>query len=384
MCIVSLFGGGLFALIVPTLSVYLAEHLNVKPFLVGSFFVAMSATSIVFAQVVGHWSDKLGDRRHIILIGMSSGALACIVFAFSNNYLMVLFAGLTFFAFSLASTSQMLAITREYADQFLHPDRNALFNSIVRACVAVSWVGGPPLGFYFFTLLGPKHHYLLVGFCYFAVGLCGMTLLPKVQRVTTPPLQPAANRNRTLTIAILAFALLYSANQTYIICLPLFLAESMATPSSQAGWIYGTAAGLEVPVMILAGWLTSRFSLLMMIRVGAFSAALLYSGFFFATELWQLFALQIFNAIFIGTLAGLGMTWFQNMMPGKTGTASAMFVNTISAGNVIGSSVVAVVAQWFGYHSVYAVNIFIALIALVLLITMNSSIGHRSAQLNTA
>ena len=335
-----MFAGGLFALVIPTLSVLLAQQIGVQPFFVGGFFVAMALTSIIFGQAVGNWSDKLGDRRQILMLGMISGSLACIAFALSSSYIVIFLAGLTFLSFSLASTSQMLALTREYADQFLHPKHCTLFNSIVRASIAMAWVGGPPLGFFMYSSLGSTDHYLIVALLYFIVGIAVLVSLPKTERAPPSSKQPVENRNRTLIVALVAFALLYGCNHAYIISLPLFLPEAFSIPSEKAGWIMGTAAGLEAPTMILAGWLSSRLPLMLMIRIGAFSSVLLYTGFYFASELWQLFCLQIFNAIFIGTLAGLGMTWFQNMLPGKTGAASAMFVNTMSAGNVIGSVIV--------------------------------------------
>ncbi len=370
---VSLFGGGLFSLIVPTLSVFLAEYLHVSPFFIGSFFVAMALTSIVFTQLLGQWSDTLGDRRHILLLGMVSGGLACIVFAHSRLYITIFLAGLSFLSFSIAATAQMLAYTREFADQFLPSDKCTLFNSLVRACVAIAWVGGPPFGFLLYNSFGVTTHYLLVAGLYMAMGIASVLLLTPVKRVEAPSAEPASLKNRAILTAIAAFVLLYSCNQAYIICLPLFLPEVIGISSSQAGWVYGTAAGLEVPVMIFAGWLGARLPLIWMIRVGALAAVTLYTGFYFARELWHLFALQLFNAIFIGTLAGLGMTWFQNLIPGKAGTTSALFVNTISAGNVIGSGMVAFVAHWYSYHTVYGVAIFIALFSSVLLFVSAST-----------
>lgn len=375
-CLISLFGGGLFSLIVPTLSVFLAEHLNVSPFLVGSFFVAMALTSIVFTQSLGHLSDTLGDRRHMLLLGLVSGGIACSVFAFSRSYLVILLAGLSFLSFSIAALAQMLAYTREFADEFLPKEKCALFNATVRACVAIAWVGGPPLGFYLFNTLGITLHYLLVGCFYIAIGISAVVILTPVKRVQSASSDPIKLHDPLVITALVAFVLLYSCNQAYIICLPLFLPEVLSTPSSEAGWIYGTAAGLEVPIMILSGWLATRIPLIWMIRVGAVAAAILYTGFYFAQEMWHLFALQFFNAVFIGTTAGLGMTWFQNLMPGKAGTASALFMNTISAGNVVGSGVVALVAHWYSYHSVYGVAIFIALTSSLLLLFVSTSAGE--------
>lgn len=45
--------------------------------------------------------------------------------------------------------------------------------------------------------------------------------------------------------------------------------------------------------------------------------------------------LQIFNAIFIGIVAGIGMLYFQDLMPGRAGAATTLFTNSISTGVIL-------------------------------------------------
>ena len=48
-----------------------------------------------------------------------------------------------------------------------------------------------------------------------------------------------------------------------------------------------------------------------------------------------LLALQLFNAVFIGIVAGIGMLWFQDLMPGRAGSATTLFTNSISTGVIL-------------------------------------------------
>ena len=41
-----------------------------------------------------------------------------------------------------------------------------------------------------------------------------------------------------------------------------------------------------------------------------------------------LLALQLLNAIYIGILAGIGMLYFQDLMPGQAGAATTLYTNT--------------------------------------------------------
>lgn len=360
--------GGMYALVAPTLSLYLSQEVGMRPFAVGVFFIGTALSSIVYGHYLGAWSDKLERRHGLILGGMCFGGAGCFVFAATTNYWLILIAGLTLFSLSSAVLPQIFAITREYADHSLPESKTALFNAIVRSCIAVAWVAGPPVGFFLQAWVGFEAHYFWVGILYITMGVIAFYALPHTPKSTAPKsaLQLPQD-NAGMVLAVIAFALLFGANHSYVLGLPLLVSQELDAPAHMAGWLMGTAAALEIPVMLLAGWLASRLSLIGMIRFGCSAAVALYCAVWQADSLTQLFALQILNAIFIGCVAGLGITLFQNMMPGKPGAASTLFTNTNQAGNVLGSLFIAVFADLFGYQHLYAVNMIAAMLALVAL-----------------
>jgi SET family sugar efflux transporter-like MFS transporter len=131
------------------------------------------------------------------------------------------------------------------------------------------------------------------------------------------------------------------------------------------GWVMGTCAGLEIPFMLLAGHYAARMKIINLIKLAGCSALILYLGVYFAQALWQFFALQLFNAVFIGVLAGLGVSVIQELMPGRSGAASALYTNTTHMGNLISSLLVGLVADIYGYHQVFAVNLIIIALAIL-------------------
>jgi MFS family permease len=66
-----------------------------------------------------------------------------------------------------------------------------------------------------------------------------------------------------------------------------------------------------------------------------------------------LLALQALNAIFIGILAGIGMLYFQDLMPGQAGAATTLYTNTTRVGWIIAGSLAGVVAEIWSYHAVF-------------------------------
>lgn len=364
--------GGMYALVAPTLSFYLADHFQVRPLAVGGFFVAVALANIACSQAIAHWSDRIQQRHGLILVGMLSGGLACFAFARAPNYWWALVAGITLFGLSNSVLPQIFAFSREYADRCLPAHQTTLFNAIVRACIALAWVAAPPTGFFLQSWVGFERQYFGVGAGYILIGLAAYRFLPRFAQVHNPqPSSAMPKGNRTLVLAILAFALLFSANQTYVLALPMLVSRELGAPAQMAGWLMGTAAALEIPIMLLAGWLAARFRLLSLIRVGCGAAVVLYLCVWQAGHLWQMFALQLLNATFVGCMAGLGITLFQNLVPGRAGLGSTLFTNASQLGNIFGSLAIAVVADLQGYRDLYGFNALVAILALVLLILLD-------------
>ena len=62
---------------------------------------------------------------------------------------------------------------------------------------------------------------------------------------------------------------------------------------------------------------------------------------------------QLLNAIYIGILAGIGMLYFQDLMPGQAGAATTLYTNTTRVGWIIAGSLAGVVAEIWNYHTVF-------------------------------
>lgn len=367
------------ALVLPTFSVFLAKELGVRPLLVGLPFTGLALASIGYNQWIGHWSDKLSDRRPLVAGFCLVGVLSCAIFALTREYWLVVFSAVALFSLGMVAYSQMLAYSLDYAERQLPVARIPLFNAIVRAQIAIAWVAGPPAGFLLSSYFGFSTMYWVAAALFVVVGLTSLKLLPKLPESrsgdSTPELQDEKRApesqsllgpgRKALLLCLVAFSLMWCVNNAYLIALPLHLDNNLGIDTEWVGWIMGTAALLEVPVMLLAGILGARVNLMAMVRLAGVAGFLLYAGVLFSSHLWQLFALQIFNAIFIGVLAGLGVSVIQALMPGRSGSASALYTNTTHVGNLLSSLQVALVADWFGYGAVFWVSLVIVALAML-------------------
>jgi SET family sugar efflux transporter-like MFS transporter len=145
---------------------------------------------------------------------------------------------------------------------------------------------------------------------------------------------------------------MWGTNSLYIINMPLFIINELHLPEKLAGIMMGTAAGLEIPTMLIAGYYAKRFGKRFDAHRRRRRSAVLrrhadgtYAGL--------LLALQLLNAIYIGILAGIGMLYFQDLMPGQAGSATTLYTNTTRVGWIIAGSMAGVVAEIWNYHTVF-------------------------------
>ena len=88
-------------------------------------------------------------------------------------------------------------------------------------------------------------------------------------------------------------------------------------------------------------------------RIAIVAGLLFYVGMLTVHTPALLLAMQLLNAIYIGILAGIGMLYFQDLMPGQAGSATTLYSNTTRVGWIIAGSLAGVVAELWSYHAVF-------------------------------
>lgn len=328
------------ALQTPTLSIFLTDEVHARPAMVGFFFTGSAVIGILVSQFLAGRSDKRGDRKSLIVFCCLLGVLACTLFAWNRNYFVLLFVGVFLSSFGSTANPQMFALAREHADK---TGREAvMFSSFLRAQVSLAWVIGPPLAYalamgFSFTVM-----YLSAAVAFIVCGVMVWLFLPSMQKelpLATGTIEaPRRNRRDTLLLFVIC-TLMWGSNSLYIINMPLFIINELHLPEKLAGVMMGTAAGLEIPTMLIAGYFAKRLGKRFLMRVAAVGGVCFYAGMLMAHSPVILLGLQLLNAIFIGILGGIGMLYFQDLMPGQAGSATTLYTNTSRVGWIIAGSV---------------------------------------------
>lgn len=356
------------ALQAPTLSLFLSREVGAQPFWVGLFYTVNAIAGIGVSLALAKRSDSRGDRRKLIMFCCLMAIGNALLFAFNRHYLTLITCGVLLASLANTAMPQLFALAREYADSSAR--EVVMFSSVMRAQLSLAWVIGPPLAFMLALNYGFTAMFSIAAII-FAVSLVLIALmLPSVARVEQPVDAPLAQVNgwqdRNVRMLFIASTLMWTCNTMYIIDMPLWISVELGLSDKLAGVLMGTAAGLEIPAMILAGFYVKRFGKRRMMIAAVAAGVLFYVGLIFFHSRTALLLLQLFNAVFIGIVAGIGMLWFQDLMPGRAGAATTLFTNSISTGVILAGVIQGAVAQSFGHFAVYWGIAAISVVTLVM------------------
>ena len=356
------------ALQAPTLSLFLSREVGAQPFWIGLFYTVNAIAGIGVSLWLAKRSDSQGDRRKLIIFCCLMAIGNALLFAFNRHYLTLITCGVLLASLANTAMPQLFALAREYADNSAR--EVVMFSSVMRAQLSLAWVIGPPLAFmlalnYGFTVMFS----IAAGIFTLSLVLIAF-MLPSVARVELPSENALSMQggwqDSNVRMLFVASTLMWTCNTMYIIDMPLWISSELGLPDKLAGFLMGTAAGLEILAMILAGYYVKRYGKRRMMVIAVAAGVLFYTGLIFFNSRMALMTLQLFNAVFIGIVAGIGMLWFQDLMPGRAGAATTLFTNSISTGVILAGVIQGAIAQSWGHFAVYWVIAVISVVALFL------------------
>ncbi|MBT2489845.1 sugar efflux transporter [Streptomyces sp. ISL-96] len=348
------------AFVVPTTSLFLNEAVAATPLMVGLFFAARSVAEIGTDVVVGAVSDRLGNRRTILVLTALLNASGALCYTFLRDYYLLLLSGMICFGLGGACFGQLFAYTRELADA--RGVDAPFFNGFLRSVTSLAWVVGPPLAFWViaqwsFTALYAATAVLSL----LAAALCRWGLPdpggpePAESDVETAPGLRGmfAGVGRRTALVLGAVVLLLGANMMYQINLPLYITEELGMSAQFAGLLLGVSAAVEIPLMVLVGVWADRIGKQRLMLAATVCATLFFALLPLAESRLTLLALQPLNSAWAAVALNIPVVMLQDSLPGRFGTASALYSSAFKAGMFLGGLTVGTVATWTGYGQVF-------------------------------
>lgn len=355
-----------FALILPVMSLYLVNGLNVEPGLIGVYTVITSGMTVLFSQQITGFIDKGVSAKLLVVLSLCGIVAASAGFALSRNFWHVLIVGCVIMPLASSSIPVILTIIRRYADST--GKSSTKLNSQMRSSVSLLWVVGPPVAFFSVDRLGFRSNFYLSAFVALMVIVLVLWQLKEPQapahdKAADKPKAPALPKEVWLLGIIMLMANM--SNSIYVTSMPLFLTRDMGLSTAFPGMLLGITAAVEIPVMLLAASWSQKFGKLPMMRIGYGFGMLFYVGMFFTDHLAICIALQLLNGLFFGIFVGLGVTIMQDYAPKTIGKASAFYTNSMLVGTMLGTSSMGVISQYFGFKAPLVLSFVVLFLAML-------------------
>ena len=327
---INLFLTGLAAAaVMPYRAVVAIEGLGFSAGEFASIIMVNALATAAMSVVLGNLSDRIHDRRRLVLLSAVMGGLAyALIFAVQSQWAYVVaFCGIL--PLGGALMSQSLAFSRAYYDRNA-PDQAVFMTSVLRTMFSVAWVVVPPAAGFI-----ASRYTVLDVFAFAALGHLGCAVIfgfmftrPEALLPPAPP-RPQGEAfwrilGRWQLVGIAGILLLRVALQLHLTVLPLAMLADFHGDYGNVGVTAAVAAALEVPLMILWGYAAGRISKdLILIGNGVLYAIYLIVVSQVTTPqavLW----LQIPNAVATAALISLTITYMQDTIKGRVGLSTSL------------------------------------------------------------
>ncbi len=363
-----------FSFVAPFLSLWGTHEIGMSPSLFGLYMTATSVSAILVTTTLARWSDSHLSRKTVLLIGAGGGMLGYTGYAFLHDPRALIVIGVTVLALAAICFSQLFAHVRErFIAHGIEGVPPTYLMSVVRVCFSLAWTAGPTVGAWVMVTHGFRTLFLA------AAGLFGLFLLGVLRYVPDEP-RPAHVRDavresvwRVLTrgdvfAMFLAFLLVLAAHTINLLNLPLYITGELAGNGRDVGFAFGVGPAAEVPLMLWFGLLAARGHQLGLIRLGAATTVIYFLLLPCARAPWHVLPMQILHGLSFAVISNIGILFFQELVPGQAGLATAIYTNAANLGNLFGFFGFGALVKLLGHRGLFFVSAALTAATLVIVL----------------
>jgi MFS transporter, SET family, sugar efflux transporter len=340
------------ALTSPFLSIFVTKAVGAGPARLALFLLLTSFSAVGLSIICGRLADNGVSGRALLLTGAFAGCGGYALFAVTRSYWPLLLASATLVALSTTLIPQIFTQAREALRRAGHP-RAPLVLTNLRMLFSAAWVAGPPAGAAILALAGFGGLFAAVAVVYILI-IAASARFPAAPPGTGHPRTPGragAGMGAGVAVAAAAYVALQTASALGVLALPLLITRELAASTGVVGLTVGLAAALEIPLMVAFGRFAVGAGCRPLLYVGAAAGAAYYAIVAGAGQVWQVVAAQVLSAVFVSAVMGLGIGFFQDIWPDRTGSATALYTNAVRVSAMIAGPIVGF-GQRFGNRPV--------------------------------
>ncbi|MGG3284093.1 sugar efflux transporter [Paenibacillus solani] len=378
--LLNVFLGIAYSFVLPFSSMFGIDEVGMSNTEFGLFMMVSTLCGVGFSTYIGKLSDRVSDRKMILILCAIAGAIGYIGYAYSRDYYVLLVISSTFLGISSSTFSQIFAYGREVLVKSKLPANEIpLYMNILRVLFALSWTVGPAIAAYVLLYFGFKGMFLVAASCYIIVVGIVLISLKKTSKaeIAAQPKPPQASTplrkvifQPFIFVNLIAFTLISTANTISSLNMAQFVTKVLNGQEKDVGVVFSIPPIFEIPFMLGFGVLALRVKSDNLIRLGSLLAFAYFFATFFATDVWHIFLIQVLSAAYISITSGIAITYFQDFIPSMPGTAMTLYSNTGKIGSLLGFLLFGLLSDAFGYRNVYLWCTIFTFVAMIMLFAL--------------
>lgn len=351
---VFMLGFGL-SLAMPYLSLFGVKGVGMTPLQLGVFLTLNAVSAVLLSTRLARWSDRWTRRKPLVLATMAAGAAAYLLLSQLRTYPAVIATGVVLMGLAAAAFPQVFAFARVRLTD-APGDLAERAVTVLRSVFSLAWVVGPGLGAAVLAKWGFQGVFLVTAAC-FVLAALPLLGVPEREQVFPARVGVAPTATSSVPVSVwwpaLAFVLYGMSMSMGMTMFPLFITDTLNGTEGQVGFLVGWCALLEIPVMLALVTLRGLPTTEKLVKGAFLLFAVHFALVYLSSGMPLLVTTQAIRAGVLAITAGLGMLYFQELMPGRFAAATTMFANTSAVGGMLAGIVSGAAAQWFGYREVF-------------------------------
>lgn len=363
------------AITVPYFVLFATKELGMTTNQFGILLALAAVSQFTVNSIVARFSDTHSINRKVLIISaLMMGAISFSIYFYIHNIWLFIIVYAVFQGLFAPAMPQLYASARESINVSSSRNNAKFANTVLRSMFSFGFLFGPLIGAYLIQFMGYAGLFggtvfiLLFTLILQIFFYKDLNLSAKEQVGGTANIEKTAPnmlKDKTLFIPFIAFILLHIGQWMYTMNMPLFVTDYLKEQEGYVGTLASLCAGLEVPFMVILGMLSAKLATRTLLIIGAISGGAFYFSIGVFENIYAMMIGQIFLALFLAILLGLGISYFQDILPDFPGYASTLFANAMVIGQLLGNLLGGAMSHWVGLENVFfvsATSIFIGMI----------------------
>ena len=363
------------AITVPYFVLFATKELGMTTNQFGILLALAAVSQFTVNSIVARFSDTHSINRKVLIISaLMMGAISFSIYFYIHNIWLFIIVYAIFQGLFAPAMPQLYASARESINVSSSRNNAKFANTVLRSMFSFGFLFGPLIGAYLIQFMGYAGLFggtvfiLLFTLVLQIFFYKDLNLSAKEQVGGTANIEKTAPnmiKDKTLFVPFIAFILLHIGQWMYTMNMPLFVTDYLKEQEGYVGTLASLCAGLEVPFMVILGMLSAKLATRMLLILGGVSGGAFYFSIGVFENIYAMMIGQIFLALFLAILLGLGISYFQDILPDFPGYASTLFANAMVIGQLLGNLLGGAMSHWVGLENVFfvsATSIFIGMI----------------------